>query len=140
VSLTWDDDGVRNAWLRVTVNAGFNFGLARPDVFYFGSLVGETGDANTPTSFKVTALDLGAVKRAMNTDAPVTSRVDFNRDGRVNALDLAKVKANLNRPLPALAAPAAAPAASPFFSLVIPSFASPALAPVWDEPEASLFT
>ena len=30
----------------------------------------------------------------------LTSRVDFNRDGRVNALDLGIARSNLNRTLP----------------------------------------
>ena len=42
------------------------------------------------------------MKRELNTDATITSRADFNRDGRVNALDLAIVKSNLNRALPAV--------------------------------------
>jgi hypothetical protein len=39
------------------------------------------------------------VKRGLNGTALVTSRVDFNRDGRINALDLAACKSNLNRGL-----------------------------------------
>ena len=55
-------------------------------------------------------LDLAAVKRALNTASDATGRFDFNRDGRVNALDLATVRQNLNRSLavpPATAALAA---------------------------------
>ena len=53
------------------------------------------------------------MKRSLNSTAPVTARTDFNRDGRVNALDLAAVKARLNQTLilPRPAASAAAPAA-----------------------------
>jgi hypothetical protein len=39
------------------------------------------------------------VKRALNTCSTPGGRYDFNRDGRVNALDLGAVKANLNRSL-----------------------------------------
>jgi len=39
------------------------------------------------------------VKRALNTTAGLTSRIDFNHDGKVNALDLGAAKANLNRSL-----------------------------------------
>ena len=57
-------------------------------------------------------MDLAAVKRALGAAAALDSRLDFNRDGRVNALDLAAARQNLSRSLPA-ASPAAAPAAVP---------------------------
>jgi hypothetical protein len=119
VTLLWADedpslgnpDAVANGWLTVTVRAA-NLGLARPDVFSFGNLVGETGDGTGAAGWRVSALDLSAIKRALNTDAPITSPADFNRDGRVNALDLAIVKRNLNHSLPLIPPLTAAPAAS----------------------------
>ena len=39
------------------------------------------------------------MKRALNSASPITGRFDINRDGRVNALDLAAVRQNLNRNL-----------------------------------------
>jgi hypothetical protein len=105
VTLTWADDAVRKTWLQVTVKANEHTGLERPDVFYFGNLAGETGD-NDAAPFRVNALDLAAVKKNLNTNAPVTSRYDFNRDGRINALDVAALKQNLGRSLSAPAAPA----------------------------------
>jgi hypothetical protein len=131
-ALTWPDGTLRNTWVQVTVLANARTGLARPDVFYFGNLVGETGDAAVsvtggipaPTGARVNALDLSAVKRALNSPAALTGRFDFNRDGRTNALDLAAVRANLNRTLAALAAPTA-PAAGPtralFSTLAVPT-------------------
>ena len=91
-------------------------GLAAPDVFYFGNLVGETGDASTP--LRVSALDLATVKRELNTTATPTTRTDFNRDARVNALDLAAAKANVFQSLTAITNPAPAPTAllSPAFN------------------------
>ncbi len=104
-----------NGWLTVTAKAP-NLGLGRDDVFAFGHLTGETGDAGS--RLRVSALDLAAVKRSLNTPATIGSAVDFNRDGVVNALDLASVKRNLNRalpPPPALPLPpaATAPASAP---------------------------
>ena len=116
ITLVWPDyvpgpsgtrSSVGNAWLEVTVRANANTGLATPDVFYFGNLLGDTGDATNP--FRVSALDPSAVKRALNTDSTLAGRADFNRDGRVNALDLSAARANLNRVL----APGALPAPQP---------------------------
>ena len=74
-------------------------------MFLFGNLIGDTGDS--PTNLRVSALDLGAVKRALNTNATVTSTTDINRDGRINALDLAAVKRWLNQAVPIPAVPIA---------------------------------
>jgi hypothetical protein len=97
VTLVWPDGAIRNIWLQVTLKANERTGIAAPEVFYFGNLVGETGDDGSP--LRVTALDLSAVKQALNRAAPITSRLDFNRDGLINALDVAALKANLNRSL-----------------------------------------
>jgi len=50
------------------------------------------------------------VKRSLNTTASIPSITDFNRDGRINALDLSIVKRNLNHSLPLFAGAAPAPA------------------------------
>jgi hypothetical protein len=112
VTITWADNAIRNQWLQVTLKGNGHTGLAADDVFSFANLIGETGDG---TTLRVTALDLAAVKRALNTTSDVTGRFDFNRDGRVNALDIAALKQNLNRSLgtPAALAPAMTAGAAP---------------------------
>jgi ELWxxDGT repeat protein len=110
-SITWPDGAIRNTWLRVTVKANEHTGLAADDVFYFGNLVGETGDA--ATSLRVSALDLAGIRRAFNTPAAAASPCDINRDGRVNALDLAAVRGNLSRALPQITTAAALTLAAP---------------------------
>ena len=100
---------VRNAWLQVTMLGNEDTGLFRPDVFYFGNLVGEAVAAATAG---VNALDLSGVKRALNAEATVASPYDINRDGRVNALDMAAVRSNLNRSLRLFTAPAPPAAAA----------------------------
>jgi hypothetical protein len=114
VTITWPANAVRNGWLRVTLLATPRTGLAAPDVFTFGNLAGDTGDG-AAAPFHVNALDLGGVKRALNGTSTLTGRFDFNRDGRVNALDLGIAKANLNRSLSAPVAPTASVVAAPPF-------------------------
>jgi hypothetical protein len=123
-----DDGAVKNTWLRVTVKPTAHTGLTQPDVFSFGNLVGETGDGNV-APFRVSALDLSAVKRALNTTSDLAGRVDFNRDGRVNALDLAVARGSLNRSLGTTAG------AAPFAIAAMPTPAAPAapLRHAWDE-------
>jgi subtilisin-like proprotein convertase family protein len=111
VTLTWRaynrldasplPQAVANGWLTVTVKANDHTGLATPDVFSFGNLIGETdGAAGGTGGWRVNALDLGAVKKALNSTVGPSAATDVNRDGRVNALDLGIVKRNLNRGLP----------------------------------------
>ena len=108
VTIVWPDDSIRDTWVRVTLLASGHTGMAAPDVFYFGNLIGETGDSVTPR--RVSALDLLAVRRNFRTaGADVENRFDINRDGRVNARDLVGVRANLNRTLATVPTSPAAP-------------------------------
>ena len=97
VSVTFADGAIKNQWLQVTVAANARTGLTAPDVFYFGNLVGESGDSASAAT--VNALDLAAVRRQLNRTASVTGAVDFDRNGAVNALDLAAVRSNYSRSL-----------------------------------------
>jgi len=106
IVLVWSDNSIRNQWLQVTLLANATTNLAAPSVFYFGNLVGDTGDS----PLRVNALDLGVVKAALNRTAPIDGKQDVNHDGRVNALDLGAIKANLNRVLVAVAGAATADA------------------------------
>ena len=130
VTLTFADNTVRNTWLRIRTLAGAATGLAGGDEFSFGNLVGDTGDGDA-APFRVNALDLAAVRRAVNTTSDLAGRFDFNRDGRVNALDLSAVRSNLNRSLdapPAVPVPSAATIFADGLSK----------ARVWDEREPAL--
>ena len=103
-TLVWADGVIRNTWLQVTVNATAATALARPQIFVVGSLVGETGDSASPLG--VSARDLVAVRRNLSSDAaPLTSRWDFNRDGRVGVVDLAFVRRNAGASLPLFTPP-----------------------------------
>lgn len=96
VTLTWPDGAIRNTWLQVTVMSTAATGLSRPDVFYFGNVIGEVGDV--PNGAKVTALDLVRTRRALsNRPAEIGSDYDFNRDGRVNAIDYRVVRGSMGR-------------------------------------------
>jgi hypothetical protein len=113
VTLTFADGSVKNKWLRVTVLPTAHTGLASPDVFYFGNLVGEIG--NDPAGANVNAVDLVMVRRnftAAGKTVPLTNKYDFNRDGKVNALDLALARmGSASGTLTRLTAPAASGAA-----------------------------
>jgi len=136
LTLLWTDGAIRNTWLKVTVPVLPPVGLTRPDEFIFGNLVGETGDALTP--LRVSASDLAGAKRALNSTAPVTSPYDVNRDGKINALDLGLIRANLFRTLGPVIAPP--PSAAAVVQGVGPAdlLSGTSARRVWDEPETPL--
>ena len=106
VTVTWGDNAVRNGWLRVALAATPATGLTFPDVFYFGNLVGDTGLGNRDNAAATTVTDLGlSLRQPFRAGVPITSAYDFDRDGRVSALDLRAVRSNLVRTLAALSAP-----------------------------------
>jgi len=123
VSVIWADGAIRNRWLQVTVKANGTTGLASPDVFFFGNLPGETGNATTAA--RVTAADVTAVRLNLNrTGRPITDATDFNRDRRVNATDYALARAAMGRSLHLLSSGStqgAAPAAGLFANVPIPA-------------------
>ena len=103
ITLTWDDNEIRNEWLQVTVLATANTGLAEEDVFYFGNAVGEVG--NSATSTYVDGVDFAATRdhfRNFLNLAEVTDRYDHNRDKLVDGTDLAIVRDNQTNILTAL--------------------------------------
>jgi hypothetical protein len=107
VTVIFPDNSIRNTWLEVTVLPTPRTGIVEPLVVYFGNLVGD--GAIDGGDLRVNALDLAAVRRALNTAATVESRVDFNKDGRVNSLDLAAVRSNLTRTIAPIQPPAPPP-------------------------------
>jgi hypothetical protein len=114
VILVWADGAIVNQWLRVTVLATERTGLSAPDVFAFGNLVGDTGDAPAGSGRAVVnATDVVRTLAHVSPAAPLGSLYDHNRDGRVNALDLALARANQfhELALPAVGAPTQLPAA-----------------------------
>ena len=102
VPIIWRDRAIRNEWLRVSVNPSADTGLAAPDVFYFGNLVGKTtaSPPGRPTALRLSPLDLLAVRRSLASGpTDVANSADLNHDGRVDALDLATARSNLLRVL-----------------------------------------
>jgi hypothetical protein len=138
VTLLWADGSIKNQWLRVNVLANARTALPAADVFYFGNVVGETGDSAGAAA--VTAADVAAVRADLASPAglPLTSATDLNRDGRVNAADYALVRGAMSRgalalitaPVPAAAAGTAGAAslavASPASTVVFGETAIPA--------------
>ena len=136
ISLVWPDGAIVNRWLGVTVLPTPATGLSDQDVFYFGNLVGNAIDAPgaNPT---VGLTDYASTRAALFSAARITSRNDFNRDGRVGVTDLAIARSNRGRSLGAVS-PAPAAAAAALAPVAAPPVAAPlTVRRVWAEDEES---
>jgi hypothetical protein len=112
VVLIWSDKSIRNQWLQVTVNATPNTMLAAPDVFYFGSLIGETAAGLVP--LQVSPVDVKQTRHALRTrTAAITHPADHNRDGRVDARDVNAARSNLLRSIAVLTSASTSGAGAP---------------------------
>src|SRR5206468_8847780 len=71
------------------------------------NLIGETGGVNGAGVLGVSGVDIGRVRTAQlkSGGAAVNNPYDFNRDGRVNALDLQTVRDHETAAIPLLAVP-----------------------------------
>lgn len=92
VTVTWANSAIRNTWLKVVVKATAQTGLGADDVFFFGNVVGDTGNASSDT--KVTSTDLSRVRLNLG-NVGIGSAHDINRDGKVNSTDLSTIRLNL---------------------------------------------
>lgn len=105
---------VANGWLEITLRATARTGLASSDVFYFGNLIGETGGANPARILDVSGVDVGRVRAAQGAGGVRSNNAfDFNRDGRVNAIDMSIVRSNEQATIPLLYMARAAVASMP---------------------------
>jgi len=103
ITLTWPDHTIQNTWLQVAVLATANTGLAESDVFYFGNVIGETG--NSITDARVNVVDALLARnnpRTFINPAPIDFPYDFSRDQRVNATDMLIARNNQTHSLNAL--------------------------------------
>jgi hypothetical protein len=99
VTLIWPDGAILNRWLRVTVKATANTGLADADAFFFGNLAGDVnGDrAVNGSDFAILAANFGKSGAGMS-----FATGDLNADGAVNASDFAVLGGNFGKSLPAV--------------------------------------
>ena len=93
VSLVFPDGSVTETWLQVTVRANASTGLALDDVFYFGNVIGETGNTSNAI-VNLTDVSLTRTNQSGFGGVGIDSLYDFDRNGQVNSLDLAIVRTN----------------------------------------------
>lgn len=142
VSVIWADRAIYNTWLRVKVKPTANTGLAAPQVFYFGHLAGDAGPGGAVSTMASTAAAGGGRAMVDAWDVTMTARAqagrnrtrnshyDYNKDGWVNARDVAVVRSNYRRSLAMLSAgPTVDPIAPPQAAQSVGASAEPSIPP-----------
>jgi hypothetical protein len=87
VTLVWEDGAVRDQWLRVTVLPTVRTGLAAPDLFAFGNLAGDTGDAAAGAAAEVTDADVTETLKHRRSYSTPDDPFDHDRNYFVNDAD-----------------------------------------------------
>ena len=85
IHIIWGDHEIENTWLEVTVFANNYTGLTEPDVFYFGNLIGDTGDH--VGRFEVNSIDLLGVRNHLEAAYPAAMMFDLTGDGVIGPPD-----------------------------------------------------
>jgi endonuclease/exonuclease/phosphatase family metal-dependent hydrolase len=98
IKLSFANNAIQNAWLRVTILANASNGLASNDVFYFGNARFDV----TPTSpfpnlqVIVNAFDVNLIRARLGFNPGVISNTfDVDKNGVVNAFDTNAVRSGL---------------------------------------------
>jgi hypothetical protein len=107
IEIVFADQAIRNQWLQVTVAAkATTTRLSAPDVFYFGNLVGDIGNAPAGADAVVTISDIAATKSHNGETSDINSPFDFNRDGHISISDIALAKSMNGQSLQMITVPA----------------------------------
>lgn len=88
VTIAWADRAIENRWLRLSVLANANTGLATTQVFYLGHLRGEVTGAQSG-QYIVNNTDAAAIAAQVSgTNVPVTNIFDLDKNSRVLNADI----------------------------------------------------
>jgi len=101
VTLRWPDNAITNRWLRISILANENTGLAESEVYYIGHLLGETTGV-TDGMFTVSFADISAVRAAVGSAVDASSIYDIDKNGVVSFADVSALRQNIGTQLPAL--------------------------------------
>ena len=132
LEITFGTGVVKQEWLEVNVHSGGNTGLSANDVFYFGSIIGDSGAADTVLLAKTDGNDYNVpFNNIIGLTTPVWNLADYTKDGKIDGNDATAAIGNvftlhyLANPTGPFApngggsaAPAASPAATPTGSAV----------------------
>lgn len=119
VILEWPDNSIVNRWLRITVNANVNTGLAASETYYIGHLLGET-TGESGGVYSVTFADITPIRGAVGQTVNSGSLHDIDKNGQVTFADISAMRGNVGTQLTNITIPAAG-SGIPMFAPVGPT-------------------
>ena len=88
LEITWANAKLTNTWLEVDVKANAHTGLTADDVFYFASVIGNSGVGDTTALSKDDASDFTATNNnIVGVTTPVWNVMDYTKDQKVDSND-----------------------------------------------------
>jgi hypothetical protein len=95
IEITWNNGSIKQGWLEVTVKANANTGLTSPDIFYFGSAIGDSGAGDSASIAVTNSTDVTTPRNnAVGLTTPVWNVMDYTKDGTVNSSDPTQAQNN----------------------------------------------
>lgn len=98
VVLEWPNNAIANRWLRITVRANANTGLAVPEVYYIGHLLGET-TGPIGGIYTVAFADITPIRGAAGQNVSAGSIHDIDKSGTVAFADISAMRSNVGAQL-----------------------------------------
>jgi hypothetical protein len=98
VLIQWSDGAIVDRWLRVTVLANGNTGLAAPEVYYIGHLRGETSGPDS-AAFTVSFTDISIIRQSVGQVVDSGSDLDTDKSGSVTFADIQAMRSNVGKQL-----------------------------------------
>jgi len=104
VVLQWPDNSMMNRWLRITIRANANTGLATDEVYYLGHLLGETTGVSDGT-YTVAFADIAPIRAGIGTNVDAGSAIDIDKSGTVAFADISAMRSNIGAQLTNITVP-----------------------------------
>jgi hypothetical protein len=97
VVIEWPDDSIKDRWLRVTLKATANTGLAADEVYYIGHLTGESGPSDPV--YTVAFSDIAPIRAASGSTVDASSTTDIDKSGTVSFADISAMRSSIGKQL-----------------------------------------
>lgn len=104
VLIQWPDQSIMNRWLRITVLANEETGLAQPETYYIGHLLGETTGPSDGT-FTVSFADITSIRAEVGQTVDASSITDIDKNGTVSFADISAMRGNVGSQLTQISVP-----------------------------------
>ncbi len=106
VIIRWPDHSIANRWLRITVQANANTGIAEPEVYYIGHLLGETTGPSSGV-YTVSFADISPIRSAIGQTVGAGDIHDIDKNGTVAFADISAMRSSVGAQLANITIPAA---------------------------------